>query len=350
MSTTERSSRGGGSGSGAGRSRLPRLLLLAAGLLPGCGPGRHSAPEDAAQFYQGKTITIVVPSSPAGTFDLISRIEAPYLEKYTGARTLIQNSTVIQAQNTLYRSRPDGLTVILCGHGPTEIAAQLFKREGARFDWTKFTLLGRIPASSTAFVVDRRLGWTKPADLRGRTFFAGASSPLFAPLFAEALGWEGMAVVSGMTGSERALGMRRGELQATTAGAAQVAQDADLLLPIVVTTRDPSGFPGVPTVEETAAKGKEKWGRWASAWDEVLYWSYATPGVPEDRAAFLEQALRKTWEDAGFREQMEKMKVSLSEHFVGRAELARITRTLAELGEDDVKEMEFVMTRKYQKQ
>jgi len=316
----------------------------------GCRSPRDSPPEDAAHFYEGKTITIIVPSSPAGTFDLISRIEAPYVEKYTGARTLIQNSTVIQAQNTLYRSRPDGLTVILCGHGPTEIAAQLFKQEGASFDWTKFTLLGRIPASSTAFVVDRRLGWTRPADLRGKAFFVGASNPFFAPLFAEALGWDEMSVISGMTGSERALGIRRGELQATTAGAAQVAQDADLLLPIVVTATDPDGFPGVPSVKELAVEGKEKWGRWASAWDAVLYWSYATPGIPEDRAAFLEDALRKTYDDAAFAEEMKKLKVSLSDHFIGRAELREITRTLAELSDDDIKEMEFVMTRKYQKQ
>jgi tripartite-type tricarboxylate transporter receptor subunit TctC len=354
MSATKRSSQGGGSGSGGGSCRAGcavRTLVAFAAFLPiGCRSASDSPPEDAAHFYKGKTITIIVPSSPAGTFDLISRVEAPYIEKYTGARTLIQNSTVIQAQNTLYRSRPDGLTVILCGHGPTEIAAQLFKQEGASFDWTKFTLLGRLPASSTAFVVDRRLGWTRPADLRSKTFFVGASSPFFAPLFAEALGWDKMSVISGMTGSERALGMRRGELQATTAGAAQVAQDADLLLPIVVTATDPNGFPGVPTVTELAIEGKEKWASWASAWDGVLYWSYATPGIPEDRAAFLENALEQTYKDAAFAEEMRKVKVSLSDHFIGRTELKKITRTFAELTDADVKEMEFVMTRKYQKQ
>jgi tripartite-type tricarboxylate transporter receptor subunit TctC len=306
--------------------------------------------QDAAAFYKGKTITILIPSSPGGTFDLISRTEAPYIEKYTGARTLIQNSKVILAQNTLYRSKPDGLTVILCGHGPKEITAQLFKQEGANFDWTQFTLLGRIPASSTAFVVTKQSGWKTPADLQGKAFFAGASSPFFEPLFAEALGWDTMSIIPGMTGSERSLAMRRGELQATSAGAAQAKHDADLLTPIVVTLKDPKGFPGVPAIKDVAMKGKEKWGHWASAWDEVLYWSYATPGIPNDRAAFLQMALQRTYHDPVFRAEMAKLNIDVSDHFIDGKELKQLTSTIANLSEADIKEMEFVITEKYVKQ
>ena len=210
------------------------VLLVVFCMMMGCFYPSNCLAQDAAAFYKGKTITVLIPSSPGGTFDLMSRAMSPYLEKYTGARTLMQNSKVILAQNMLSRSKPDGLTVILCGHGPKEITAQLFKQEGANFDWTKFTLLGRLPASSTAFVVDKKLGWKKPADLQGKAFFAGASSPFFEPLFAEALGWDKMSVIPGMSGSERSLAMRRGEIQATSAGAAQMKQDADLMVPIVV--------------------------------------------------------------------------------------------------------------------
>ena len=326
------------------------VLLVVFCMMMGCLLTSNRPAEDAAAFYKGKTITILIPSSPGGTFDLISRTEAPYIEKYTGARTLIQNSKVILAQNTLYRSKPDGLTVILCGHGPKEITAQLFKQEGANFDWTQFTLLGRIPASSTAFVVDKKLGWKTPADLQGKAFFAGASSPFFEPLFAEALGWDKMSIIPGMTGSERSLAMRRGELQATSAGAAQVKQDADLLVPIVVTLKDPKGFPGVPAVKDVAMKGKEKWGQWASAWDEVLYWSYATPGIPKDRAAFLESALQKTFNDPAFRAEMAKLNIDLSDHFIDGKELKQLTSAIANLSDADIKEMEFVITKKYVKQ
>ena len=223
------------------------------------------AAEDAAAFYKGKTITVFVPSAPGGTFDLLSRIIAPYLEKYTGAQTVLQNSVNIRAQNMLVRAKPDGLSVVLSGHGPKEITAQLFKAEGVSFDWTKFVLLGRLPSSSTAFVVDKKLGWKKPADLQGKAFFAAASSPFFEPLFAEALGWDKMSVIPGMTGADKTLAMRRGEVQGAASGAAQVLKDADVMLPIVVSTKDEKGFPGIPTAEAAAVKGKEKWGRLAAS-------------------------------------------------------------------------------------
>jgi tripartite-type tricarboxylate transporter receptor subunit TctC len=328
--------------------RIVFLVVLC--MMMGCHSASDRPDEDAATFYKGKTITILIPSSPGGTFDLISRTEAPYIEKYTGARTLIQNSKVILAQNTLYRSKPDGLTVILCGHGPKEITAQLFKQQGTNFDWTQFTLLGRIPASSTAFVVTKQLGWKTPADLQGKAFSAGASSPFFEPLFAEALGWDKMSIIPGMTGSERSLAMRRGELQATSAGAGQLVQDADLLVPVVVTRKNAKGFPGVPSVKDVAVQGKEKWGRLASAWDELLYWSYATPGIPLDRAAFLESALRKTFNDPAFIAQMTQLNMDLSDHFIDGRELKELAREIADLSDADIKEMEFVITRKYQKQ
>jgi tripartite-type tricarboxylate transporter receptor subunit TctC len=318
-------------------------------MIMGCLLTGNCLAQDAAAFYKGKTIVILIPSGPGGTFDLVSRAEAPFIEKYTGARTLVQNSAIIQAQNILYKSKPDGLTIILCGHGPKEITAQLFKEEGFSFDWNKFTLLGRIPASSTAIVVDKKSGWTKPADLQGKAFFLGESAPFFGPLFAEALGWDKMAVIPGMRGSERSLAMRRGELQATTAGAAQVVQDEDVMRPIVVTTKDEKGFRGVPVVKDLALKGKEKWGRWASAWDEVMYWSYATPGIPQDRAAFLESALKKMFNDPAFVAQMEKMKVDLSDHVIDGKELKEITRSIAEISDNDIKEMHFVITQKYLK-
>lgn len=326
------------------RAALLAVLFLAMS----CLVSTNALAEDAASFYKGKTITILIPTGPGGGFDLVSRAIAPYLEKYTGATTLLENSKNILAQNKLYRSKPDGLTVILSGHGAKEITSQLFKQEGANFEWQKFTLLGRLPYSSTLFVVDKKLNWTKPADLQGKDFFIGESSPFFGPLFAEALGWEKMKVIPSLKSGERAMGMRRGELQSTVAGAGQVEQNADLMLPLVATNKD-AKFPRVPAVTEVALKGKEKWAQWAAAWDGVVYWSYATPGIPRDRAAFLEKALEKTYNDPGFRAEMEKLKFDLSDHFVGGKELQELSSALAKLTDDEIKEMQFVIEEKYLK-
>jgi tripartite-type tricarboxylate transporter receptor subunit TctC len=325
------------------------VLLVVFCMMMGCLLTSNCLAQDAAAFYKGKTITVFVPSAPGGTFDLLSRVMAPYLEKYTGAKAILQNSVNIQAQNALVRTKPDGLSVVLSGHGPKEITAQLFKQQGVNFDWTKFVLLGRIPSSSTAFVVDKKLGWKKPSDLQGKTFFAGASSPFFEPLFAEALGWDKMSVIPGMTGADKSLALRRGEIQGAASGAAQVVKDEDIMLAIVVSTKDEKGFAGVPTAKDTAVKGKEKWGRLVAAWDELLYWSYATPGTPQDRAAFLESALQKIYNDPSFRADLQKLKLDLSDHFISAKELKEMTSDIAKLSDAEIREMEFVITKKYQK-
>jgi tripartite-type tricarboxylate transporter receptor subunit TctC len=326
------------------------VLLFLCCLTIGClFSGNCLAAEDAAAFYKGKTINVFVPSAPGGTFDLLSRIMAPYVEKYTGARTLLQNSQNILAQNSLVRAKPDGLAVVLSGHGPKEITAQLFKQEGVNFNWTKFVLLGRLPSSSTAFVVDKKLGWKKPADLQGKAFKAAASSPFFEPLFAEACGWDKAQVIPGMTGADKSLAMRRGEVQGAAVGAAQALKDEDVMLPIVVSTKDEKGFPGIPTAKDTAPKGKEKWGSLVAAWDELLYWSYAAPGTPQDRAAFLESALQKTYNDPAFRADLAKLKLDLSDHFISGKEVKEMTKDIEGLSDAEIKEMEFVITKKYLK-
>ena len=113
---------------------------------------------------------------------------APYLEKYTGARTLIQNSKVIQAQNTLYRSKPDGLTVILCGHGPKEITAQLFKQEGASFDWTKFTLLGQNPRQFNGLCRRQKTGLEKTGRPSGEGVFRRRQQSLLRTVVCRSVG------------------------------------------------------------------------------------------------------------------------------------------------------------------
>ena len=46
---------------------------------------------DAASFYKGKNLTLVVPYKPGGGYDTWGRLLAPYLAKYTGARVIVKN-------------------------------------------------------------------------------------------------------------------------------------------------------------------------------------------------------------------------------------------------------------------
>ena len=308
--------------------------------------------KDAAEFYKGKTITVVVATSAGGGFDVQTRVIVPYFEKYTGAKTTVRNMPAgggLQGRNYIFSAKPDGLTVALVEHGPKMISAGLFDSAGVRYQWDKFIPLGKIMQSPVVLFAARSLQWNRPADLVGKRFINGASRPFYAPQFAEALGWSGMQIVPGMGTPERALAMRRGEIQTSIGGASVLAANPDLLKPIVATVRAEEIFPGVPGVAEVALPDRKKWAEYLEAWENVMYWAITSPGVPKERAQFMEGALQKVWKDPGYREDLKKVRMTLSRKFIGSKELKRQMDRLAALSSEEIKEMEYVITRKYLK-
>jgi tripartite-type tricarboxylate transporter receptor subunit TctC len=99
-----------------------------------------------ANFYGGKTITVVVGSAPGGLYDLWGRLFARTMGKYIPGNPtmLVQNMPgggSIVAANYLYGiTKPDGLTI---GMFQTHLyLEQLVGRAEVRFDARKFNWLG----------------------------------------------------------------------------------------------------------------------------------------------------------------------------------------------------------------
>lgn len=103
------------------RTKLAPLLVAALLLLPACA-SETSVSESAGDFYQGKTITIVVPFSPGGGGDTLARFYAPYLSKHIPGNPDIQVKNVegggsITGSNEFYlgSQNADGLTLLQTG-------------------------------------------------------------------------------------------------------------------------------------------------------------------------------------------------------------------------------------------
>jgi tripartite-type tricarboxylate transporter receptor subunit TctC len=106
-------------------------------------PQRDVRSED---FYHGKTIRLVVGTSPGGAMDDWARFLAPHLSRnIPGAPDIVvQNmpgaGTTIAA-NHIYRiANPDGLTIGLVN--PSIYMDQLLGAKEVRFDWPKFSWIG----------------------------------------------------------------------------------------------------------------------------------------------------------------------------------------------------------------
>jgi hypothetical protein len=307
-----------------------------------------------AEFFKGKNVTIVVGYDPGSDFDVQARMIVPYLTSVMGVRSIAvedkPGASQITASNALFTTKPDGLTIML-SHGPRIVFNAVFGMQGVAYDWKKFVWLGKLLLEDMVIFVDKKLPYKKPQDLVGQKFIMGVSRPFYEPLFAEALGWDGMQAVPGFNSvAERIAAMNRGELQAAAANAGFFG-DTSTVTPIVISLAH-KRFPNVPTVRQVAAKDKQKWVTALENFQKLQYGFVAPPGLPDDRTKFWEDSLRKVYNDADFRKKVESLQLDMAQEFVGSKDLRDLSLKLSDesfKSADDIKNFQFVIERKYVK-
>jgi tripartite-type tricarboxylate transporter receptor subunit TctC len=106
----------------AGRRSWPAIVSMAcvALVISACASGStksdsattSSAPD--LSYFKGKTITMIAPDSPGGSFDQWSRLIAPAMGTYLHATVNVENippGNTVVGQNTLASAQPNGLTI-----------------------------------------------------------------------------------------------------------------------------------------------------------------------------------------------------------------------------------------------
>jgi tripartite-type tricarboxylate transporter receptor subunit TctC len=177
--------------------------------------------QSGADFYKGKTVTMIVSTSSGGGYDTMARAIARHLGKHlAGEPTILVRNMPgaggITAMNWLYNTaEKDGTILGLVSNGtPLD---PLFGTKEARYDATRFNWLG-TPSFEVAMVL---LWHTVPVrtidDLRTKETHVGASGATSTPAFYArllnaTLGTK-MKLITGYPGQNDAfLAMERGEL------------------------------------------------------------------------------------------------------------------------------------------
>lgn len=97
--------------------------------------------------FEGKTIKFIVPYGPGGGYDTYARLLSKYMEKYTGADSVVVENVEggggLLGVNELYNAKPDGLTIGIL-NGYVDINSQIGGVGGVQFDMSKFSYLGRL--------------------------------------------------------------------------------------------------------------------------------------------------------------------------------------------------------------
>ena len=124
-----------------------------------------------AQFYQGKTIRVIVGTPPGNLYDFWARLIADYMGKYIAGNPafLVQNmpgAGHVVAVNHLYTvAKPDGLTII-GSVIPSLYLNQLVGRPEIQFDWSKFGWIGSPARGSSQMYMRADTSYKTIEDVR----------------------------------------------------------------------------------------------------------------------------------------------------------------------------------------
>ena len=302
-----------------------------------------SAAENAADFFKGKRIEMLVQYSPGGTFDIRARWMARHLPAVTGARAIVRNlpgGGGVAGYNRLFRLPPDGLS-LLTAHTKL-VAFDMFGRKGVKYDYAKFGYLGRVIRTNTAILLRKDLP-TDIEELRKlKRIRIGASSPFNEGLIAEMFGLP-ITIVPGYGGSsERMAAIARGELDATTASISTGLRFKDRVNIAFAFVKDKRA-PDVPSLAELDAK--EPWRSYILSFSDIFGTVVTSPGVPEARQRYLSASLKKI---TGLEKaQKEAAKMKLVVEWTGPDELKKTLKPFLDLNAETTKQLKHVIERKY---
>jgi len=300
-------------------------VLILSGLLIVAAKFAHSQ----TSFYEGKTITLIAGTEPGGTMDMRTKALAHFLTKYIPGEPRIVTEYMAgaggrKAANYIYRvARPDGLTIAAPVSGFLMLAA--LKEPGADYDISKFIYLGS-PDGVAHYVFHSRkeAGLSNIEKLRAaRGIRIGAQAVghtiyVVGRLFAYVLGLKEPNFVTGYSGPEIDLALLRGEVDARPNLAETLVRrtpeflekglvDFHGILEAPLGNKHPrfSSLPEIGTFarSETARNVVEIFRASRTIGGPYIL----PPGTPRERADILREAVRKTFNDAGYRAEYKKL-------------------------------------------
>jgi tripartite-type tricarboxylate transporter receptor subunit TctC len=182
--------------------------------------------QSAADFYKGKTVTYIVATSPGGGADFFGRLATRHMQRFMPESTFIVKNVPgaghIVGANTIYASKPDGLTIGSFTTGLTY--AQIMGKKGVKFDLTKMSWIGKsdtdirvlyLSAQSPYRTFDDVLAAKEPIKLG--TSGVGSGAYTESQMIAKAFNIR-TRVLAGYAGGERTMGMMRGEIDGQMGG------------------------------------------------------------------------------------------------------------------------------------
>jgi tripartite-type tricarboxylate transporter receptor subunit TctC len=320
-------------------ARLSLSLLLT-------GLAAHTASaESAADFYRGKTVTMLVSSSPGGGYDVLARAVARFIGKHIPGNpaVIVRNMPgaggIVATRYIAKQAAPDGLTIAgVQNNTPFE---PLLGTKQADYDATKLTWLGTPSIETGLLVVWHESKIKSIADAQKMEMTTGASGinsapSFYARLLNELLGFK-IKIILGYTGQNEAyLAMERGELDSPygvtfwsslTSTRAEWIRDKKIRILVQYGPEKEPDLPDVPYGPDLVKNADDK------ALFEAAYAPLAAgrpfvgpPGLSPERAALLRAAMLATFKDPEFIAEAKRQRLDVNRPISGEEMQAQIGR------------------------
>jgi tripartite-type tricarboxylate transporter receptor subunit TctC len=309
-----------------------------------------AAADEVADFYKGKTISIVMGTGPGASYDLYGRTIAEHLPRHIpGNPTIIieymPGAGGVIAGNHIFGVAAQDGSKILLSHAIA--LSEMLEPTGVRFQSAKFQWLGAYDAIVQALTLWHTTPAQNVADLKTKQVIVGAFSRThltyqWASLLKDSLGaGADFKIVTGYkSGNDCNLAMERGEIHGWTAswesiiGARPqwVAENKVRMLVQFTLERMPY-LKDVPTLVELAPPAKKDVAEFVISGTPIARALAVGPGVPAVRVAALRRAFDALMKDEAFLADAAKRKLEINPRNAARTQalVEKITSASPEL-------------------
>jgi len=297
------------------------------------------------EFFNGKTVTIIVPHGTGGGMDAYARLIAPFLQEYLpGSKVEVRNvpdSGGLAGKNQVFAANPDGLTLLFAS-GAGTLLAEWAGQPGVEYRTAEYSWIGRINAEPHILAVSPSTGYENFGDItkagKVSMSFAGVSTDDYyvALITSQILGYKVQAHTQYLGTNDATLACAKGEVEAIMLSASSILPQiaAQTLVPIVsFSSQRSDDQPDLPTILEVVPPEKQKVMQALVYIFQLDRNFLAPPNLSPARLKTLRDALDKAMADPKLRESMLKMRRPVH-YLTGRETeelLAKIQASKAEI-------------------
>jgi tripartite-type tricarboxylate transporter receptor subunit TctC len=310
------------------KAQIPRTIASAAiALTAATVLAAPAAADPVADFYKGKTITILMGTGPGGSFDLYGRLIAQYYAKHIpGNPNIIVEHMPghggANAANHVYGVAPQDGTEILLSHA-IPLAEKLEGGSGIKFESRKMHWLGAYDAIAQAMTLwhtapARTLDELKTADMTIGAFNKNHLTYHWAALTKDVLGTKYKIVAGYRSGADCNIAMERGEIHGWAASweniigtRPQWVSEKKVRMLVQYTLERQQELPDVPTLLELSPPDKRDVVDFIVAGTPISRAMAVGPKVPAERVAALRKGFDALMKDPGFLADAKKRKLNI---------------------------------------